>query len=58
MPYSRPFPSSRRNSPACVPPVTSMISLIPLCTSASIAHAIIGRSYMGSRCLFVMRVSG
>ena len=44
MPYSRPFPKRRRNSPAWVPPVTSMISSIPAETTASIAQAIIGRS--------------
>ncbi len=44
MPYSRPLPRSRRNSPACVPPVTSMISSMPLDTTASIDQAIIGRS--------------
>ena len=44
MPNSWPLPSSRRNSPACVPPVTSMISVMPALTSASIDHCTIGRS--------------
>src|SRR5947208_1437372 len=58
MPYSWPLPSSRKNSPACVPPVTSINSWTPASTSASTAYVTIGRSYSGSRCLFVMRVSG
>ena len=32
-----PVAEQRKNSPACVPPVTSMISVIPAPTSASIA---------------------
>src|SRR5262249_23007013 len=58
MPCSWPFPSSRKNSPACVPPVTSISSVNPALTSASIAYVTIGRSWIGSRCLFVIRVSG
>ncbi len=41
-----------------VPPVTSMISSMPALTKASMDQAIIGRSQIGRRCLFVMRVSG
>src|SRR5436190_8272092 len=58
MPCSWPFPSSRKNSPAWVPPVTSISSTTPARTSASIACETIGRSKTGSRCLFVIRVSG
>src|SRR5665213_1298274 len=58
MPYSWPLPSRRKNSPACVPPVTSISSSMPAWTSASTAYVTIGRSYRGSRCLFVIRVSG
>src|SRR5262245_47685061 len=58
MPCSCPSPSSRKNSPACVPPVTSITSVMPARTSASIAYVTIGRSWMGSRCLLVIRVSG
>ena len=58
MPYSCPLPSRRKNSPACVPPVTSIRSVTPAFTSASIEYVTIGRSYTGSRCLFVIRVSG
>src|SRR6266545_3152637 len=58
MPYSCPFPSRRKNSPACVPPVTTISSPIPARTSASTAKLTMGRSPIGSRCLFVIRVSG
>src|SRR5690242_15949084 len=58
MPNSLPLPSRRRNSPAWVPPVTSMISPTPASTSASIAQLIIGRSLSGSRCLLVILVRG
>ena len=44
MPNSCPLPSSRRNSPAWVPPVTSISSVIPALTRVSIDHWIIGRS--------------
>ncbi len=44
MPHSCPLPSRRKNSPAWVPPVTSMISSMPLETTASMDQAIMGRS--------------
>ena len=37
MPYSWPLPSSRRNSPAWVPPVTTISSVTPAETSVSMA---------------------
>ena len=44
MPWPCPSPSRRKNSPAWVPPVTSMTSVDPAETIASIAYVTIGRS--------------
>ena len=44
MPQSCPLPRRRRNSPACVPPVTTIISVTPAFTSASMEYVTMGRS--------------
>ena len=58
-PYSWPLAERSRKSPTCAPPVTSISSVSPASTSACDGvgnHRPVVRS--GSRCLFVIRVSG